>query len=195
MTNHGYTAYLLRNLMEGRQLASLFTDPQNPDNFCVGYVEAVNARQVALRSISPQGKFDGFMVKRIADVFQVLSGEEFEQRLLWLLSLNGETDQPLLNEHVEGDLFKAALQAAHERGMAVSLWRGMEEEGLTGTIAAVDDLRLTLNRMDFWGRDAGEQVVALKDISLLEIDTPEERMYQLMNRHEPPQGSRNPEGY
>ena len=67
-------------------LASVYTDPDDPEGFSAGFVEAVDGQHVLMCDLSPWGQIDGWRVRRNQDVIQVLAGEEYEQRLAMLLA-------------------------------------------------------------------------------------------------------------
>ena len=85
MTN-GYMVYLLRILAAQGALASVYTDPDDPEGFSAGFVEAVDGQHVLMCDLSPWGQIDGWRVRRNQDVIQVLAGEEYEQRLAMLMA-------------------------------------------------------------------------------------------------------------
>ena len=78
--------YLLRILAAQGALASVYTDPEDPEGFSAGFVEAVDGQHVLMCDLSPWGQIDGWRVRRNQDVIQVLAGEEYEQRLAMLLA-------------------------------------------------------------------------------------------------------------
>ena len=53
---------------------------------------------------------------------------------------------------------------------------------ITGRVTDLNDLRVTLRLMDFFGRPAEEETIPLRDVEVLSIDTEEERMYELLER-------------
>ena len=87
---NGYMVYLLRILAAQGALASIYTDPNDPDGFCAGFVEAVDQQHVLMCDLTPWGQIDGWRVRRNSDVIQVLSGEEYEQRLGMLMAHHRE---------------------------------------------------------------------------------------------------------
>ena len=80
MTN-GYMVYLLRILAAQGALASVYTDPEDPEGFSAGFVEAVDGQHVLMCDLSPWGQIDGWRVRRNQDVIQVLAGEEYASLL------------------------------------------------------------------------------------------------------------------
>ena len=57
--NAGYIGYQLRAMMNDRVISSLFSDPENPDDFIAGYLRMVNTRQTLVEAVSPYGRYDG----------------------------------------------------------------------------------------------------------------------------------------
>ena len=177
-----FTVYQLRLAMEHQMIASLYTDMNDPDAFCTGYVEQVNARHVLLAALTPWGMRDGWLLWRTADVQQVFCGDEFETRLELLTQLRRQTHLPFASgpeNPMETDLLQWLLNQAMATEQTVSLVG--PEDTYTGKIAAVDDLRVAIKALDFFGRPMLQPVVLpLRDIQSATVDTEEERMYDLL---------------
>lgn len=182
--NNGYMVYLLRILAAQGALASVYTDPNDPEGFSPGFVEAVDAAHVLLCELTPWGQIEGWRVRRNQDVLQVLSGEEYEQRLALLMAYHKQhhrfffTDAPA----EDTDLLLSVLLACRERGQIVSVIIG--NEMITGRVLEANGLRAKFRLLDFFGREAEEETVTLREIEILEIDTPEERMYAVLEELE-----------
>ncbi len=182
--NNGYMVYLLRILAAQGALASVYTDPNDPEGFSAGFVEAVDAAHVLLCELTPWGQIEGWRVRRNQDVLQVLSGEEYEQRLAMLMAYHKQhhrlffTDAPA----EDTDLLLSVLLACRERGQIVSVIIG--NEMITGRVLEANGLRAKFRLLDFFGREAEEETVTLREIEILEIDTPEERMYAVLEELE-----------
>ena len=182
--NNGYMVYLLRILAVQGALASVYTDPEDPEGFSAGFVEAVDGQHVLMCDLTPWGQIDGWRVRRNADVLQVLSGEEYEQRLAMLMAYHGQrhrfffTDAPA----EDTDLLLSVLLECRERGQIVSVIMG--NEMITGRVLEANGLRAKLRLLDFFGREAEEETVTLREIEILEIDTQEEKMYAVLEELE-----------
>ena len=167
MTN-GYMVYLLRILAAQGALASVYTDPDDPEGFSAGFVEAVDGQHVLMCDLSPWGQIDGWRVRRNQDVIQVLAGEEYEQRLAMLLAYHKQHHRCFFTEAPaeDTDLLLSVLIACKERGEIVSVIMG--DDMITGRV------------LDFFGREAEEETVTLREIEILEIATQEEQMYAVL---------------
>ena len=182
--NNGYMVYLLRILAVQGALASVYTDPEDPEGFSAGFVEAVDGQHVLMCDLTPWGQIDGWRVRRNADVLQVLSGEEYEQRLAMLMAYHKQhhrfffTDAPA----EDTDLLLSVLLECRERGLIVSVIMG--NEMITGRVLEANGLRAKLRLLDFFGREAEEETVTLREIEILEVGTQEEQMYAVLEELE-----------
>ena len=182
--NNGYMVYLLRILAVQGALASVYTDPEDPEGFAAGFIEAVDGQHVLMCDLTPWGQIDGWRVRRNADVLQVLYGEEYEQRLAMLMAYHKQhhrfffTDAPA----EDTDLLLSVLLECRERGLIVSVIMG--NEMITGRVLEANGLRLKLRLLDFFGREAEEETVTLREIEILEVGTQEEQMYAVLEELE-----------
>ena len=184
MATNGYMVYLLRILAAQGALASIYTDPNDPDGFCAGFVEAVDANHVLMCDLTPWGQIDGWRVRRNSDVIQVLSGEEYEQRLAMLLSYHKQHHRPFFTDYAaeDTDLLRSVLLECKARREIISIIIG--NEMITGRVLEANGLRVKIRLLDFFGREAEEETVTLREIEILEIDTQEEKMYGILETME-----------
>ena len=184
MATNGYMVYLLRILAAQGALASIYTDPNDPDGFCAGFVEAVDANHVLMCDLTPWGQIDGWRVRRNSDVIQVLSGEEYEQRLAMLMAHHKERHRPFFTDYPaeDTDLLLSVLLECREREEIVSVIIG--NEMITGRVVEANGLRVKIRLLDFFGRKAEEETITLREIEILEIDTQEEKMYAVLEEME-----------
>lgn len=182
--SNGYMLYLLRILAAQGALASIYTDPNDPDGFSAGFVEAVDSQHVLMCDLTPWGQIDGWRVRRNSDVIQVLSGEEYEQRLAMLLTYHKQYHRSFFTDYPaeDTDLLLSVLLACKERNEIVSVIIG--NEMATGRVVEANGLRMKLRLLDFFGRPAEEEVITLREIEVLEIGTQEEQMYAVLEEME-----------
>ena len=72
----------------------------------------------------------------------------------------------------------------------------LSAEFLIGRVVEANGLRVKIRLFDFFGREAEEETVTLREIEILEIDTQEEKMYAILEEMEkqrmqllPPEGA------
>lgn len=176
-----YSYYQLRIACQQHMMASLYTEPDDPDAFNAGYVEAVTPRHVLLWAVTPWGQFDGWCLRRTEDVLQVFMGDDFEIRLQMLLQMEDAQYAPLLTPapQAEEDLLQRVLQLAAAEQRIVSVVTG--EDTYTGWVRHLDDLRASIEVLDFFGAPDGERQFPLREMQVVTVDTQEERMYKRLN--------------
>ena len=181
---NGYMIYLLRILAAQGALASIYTDPNDPDGFSAGFVEAVDSKHVLMCDLTPWGQIDGWRLRRNSDVIQVLSGEEYEQRLAMLLTHHKQRHKPFFTDYPaeDTDLLLSVLIECRNREEIVSIIIG--NEMITGRVVEANGLRVKIRLFDFFGRKAEEETITLREIEILEIDTQEEKMYAVLEEME-----------
>ena len=140
----------------------------------------MDGQHVLMCDLSPWGQIDGWRVRRNQDVIQVLAGEEYEQRLAMLLAYHKQHHRCFFTEAPteDTDLLLSVLLACKERGEIVSIIMG--DDMITGRVLEANGLRLKLRLLDFFGREAEEETVTLREIEILEIATQEEQMYAVL---------------
>ena len=182
--NNGYMVYLLRILAAQGALASLYTDPNDPEGFSAGFVEAVDGAHVLSCDLTPWGQIDGWRVRRNSDVLQVLAGEEYEQRLGMLMAHHKQRHRPFFTDYPaeDTDLLLSVLLECKNRNEIVSVIIG--NEMITGRVTEANGLRVKIRLFDFFGREAEIETVTLREIEILEIDTQEEKMYGILEEME-----------
>ena len=181
-----YWIMLLRTFAGSDEVLSIYTQPDNPDSFYAGQLCRVTPRHFALRMVDVDGAFDGWLVGRNEDVAYVLGGEDYEQRLKWLIQLNGAPmpEYPISDEY--SDLFCGCAHAAQAEGQVITIWLDENEEPISGLVEAVNDIDLTMDVFDFFGRSTGSDTFPLRDILCMSMGAREDLAFMRMHQaHEP----------
>lgn len=179
--NTGYIVYQLKALMHEGVVSSLFTDPENPDDFIAGYLRMVNSRQSIVQALSPYGQYDGWFALRNSCVNEALYDAVYADRLETLLKLNHASDVVMPMPGQEDDYMRHMLSWAMEHHRVVTVWT--REDAFTGFVTELDDLRLTIGVLDFMGQNPLATQFALRDLELMSSGSEEERMYEKLNEH------------
>lgn len=178
-SNDGFSVYQLRLFKELNVLVSLFIDPQNPDDFVAGFVEAVNQRQVMIRSISPFGRYDGFIAVRLCDVDLIMGEDDYSTRLSRLLDARGERPDDQIDVEEGEDLIHALCRKAAAENAVATLWLSDDSEHV-GRVLHLDDMRVTIGELDYFGRNPRPLTLTLRELSMASIGAEDDRMYQLL---------------
>ena len=183
--NDGFFHYQLSLYQKMNVLASLFVDPENPDDFIAGYVACINPRQVVLNTVSPVGHYDGMMGVRLTEIDTVLGEDEYSERLRRLLILRGEEPRESLAIEPDEDLFHAMCRKVMEENRVITLWSGENET--MGRVKALDDMRVTIGALDFFGQNPSDITMALRDIDLASFGSEDDEMFELLSENRLPE--------
>ena len=178
--NDGFSMYQLRVFKEMGVLTSLFIDPRNPDDFIAGFVEAVSQRQVMIRSVSPFGRFDGFIVTRLSDIDLILGEDDYAVRLARLLRARGETPADEMSVSEGEDLVHALCRQAMAENSVVTLWLNDEIEHV-GRVIELNDMRVTIGELDYFGRDPKPATFTLREVEMASLGSEDDKLYQILN--------------
>lgn len=181
----GYIAYQLKELMRDRSIASLFTDPSNPDDFIAGFVQAVGGRTTLVNAITPYGMMDGYFGIRLPAILEVQYDSVYAERLALLMQMNSQAASPLPIREEE-DALVYLLGISQLRGAAVTIWTA--SESYAGFATQVNDLYVKMEPVDFMGRRCPEMTFRLTDIEMVSLGSEEERMYERLEKYHQERG-------
>ena len=177
-----FAVYQMRIAHEHNMIASLYTDLNDPDAFCSGYIECVTSKHVLFAALTPWGYRDGWLLWRVGDVQQVFTGDEYEARLEILVNLREVKHTPLFSEAVppNADLLRMFLRRALNENLTISILTA--DETYTGKPRALDDLRVSIDAYDFFGvKEAEMTQIPLRDIEQVMLGTEEEKMFDMLH--------------
>lgn len=174
----GYMGYQLKELMRDDVIGSIFTDPNNPDDFIAGFVEQVGARSALVASVTPYGKMDGYFGVRLAAVLEVQYDSVYAERLDLLMKMDGQKRARMEIGEDEDALVFLLTYSARE-GRAVTVWTATES--YAGFTTKANDLFVEIEPVDFMGRRCPEMTFRLTDIEMASVGSEEELMYERLD--------------
>ena len=177
--NEGFNLVQLRVYQELHALTSLFIDPDNPDDFVAGYIECMNSKHLVLRSVSPFGRYDGFILVRLADVSMAIGEDDYAERLRRLLYFRGEEPREAFDVTPEEDYVHAFCRNAQRDNRVVTLWTADAE--YIGRVERLDDMRVALRRYDFFAETATTEIIPLRSVEEASYGSEDDRLYEVLS--------------
>lgn len=175
----------LKKAIKDCSVVSVFSNRCAPDKCSVGLIERVTDKQVLIKHITEYGMYDGYIIRRLEDVFRVDISGQYEKRLYRLYKLHGQKHDNLLTNRIgkQYDLFREALIAAQREKYAVSINIDDtgEQDDITGWVRDISEEEASVSKITFDGDEDGESIFALSDIVKLNCDCEDERTYALLN--------------
>jgi len=174
--NEGFNGYQLKLNAAFGSLVSIYVDPDYPDDFIPGFVCALNSRQVLLGAVSTYGRYDGLLSVRLSSILMVLSEDDLALRLRRILQIDGFTPPDPIDVEPDEDLVHALCRAAHKRSQVITLLTPHGD--CAGFVTALDDMRATVQTLDYFGQPAEVASVRIRDVDMASLGAEEEQMLQ-----------------
>ena len=169
---------LLLKARESENPVAIYTNPDAPRSFLAGWVEAISGEHVVLRHLSPEGRYDGYVLKFVDSIFRVDTEGRYIERLSFLFNArNGQFPARLMGEHDENtNLIVEILLAAQREEHLVSVEVAADDVE-NGLVKSVEIDTMTLEVFDYYGAVDREATVHLEAISEVRVDS--ERLQSL----------------
>jgi hypothetical protein len=176
---------VLREARNSGALIGVFSDASDPGAFAAGFVEAVSKEHVVLRQLSPQGRYDGFHLIALQDIFRVDGAGRYLERLKFLSTAREERTARLFKSRLDEDanLVVEMLMAVQNSDLLVTV-SVLDGDDVSGAVKNIGNETATLTRLDHFGVSDYEAVVHLEAISSLLCDDEELQTLRLLRQHQ-----------
>ena len=180
---------VLQRARESQSLVAIYTNVDSPRAFLAGWVEAVTQEHVVMRHLSPEGRYDGYVLKYVDSIFRVDAEGRYIERLQFLYNArNQEFPARLINGDVADDasLIPEMLSAAQNEGMMVSIEVAADDME-NGVVRDVGFDTVLLEVYDYFGSIDREATIHLEAISEVRVDSERlQSLKMLSNWHQLP---------
>ena len=160
---------VLRHAQEAEKIVCLYTS-RDSENFAAGFVEAVSENHVILRSLTPHGRYDGWLLRVLENVCRIDSGGRYEEKLVSLFRARDQNHPAFLPSTDEAtDLGSEMLICAQRGDYAVRIDIGADDDN-EGFVKSVEATTITIERFDVNGHIDSESVIELEYIEKIAVD-------------------------
>lgn len=178
---------LLKHSIKEFNMVSVYSNRYQPEKCSVGFVEAVTNEHFFIKHVSPVGTDDGYIVRRMSDVFRVDFGGEYEKRLNLLYTLQNQQHQNFFDRKPakSSNLFRESLIVAKKKNLIVSVCIDETEnqENVVGFVKDINSEGATISRISLNGLDDGESTLILDDVIKIDCDSLDERTLKILYSH------------
>ncbi|RYX82058.1 hypothetical protein EON83_21350 [bacterium] len=151
--------------------------------FSAGWVEAVSSEGVVLRSLTPNGRPDGWLWRPYDQIARLDMGGLYEERLAFLAQMREarwkEGFLPAITP--EADLVWELFVASQKHDLAVHIDIGSDEP-IQGFVQDVTAEWVTLDKIAFSGRFDGQATISTEDIEKILIEEQDLQDLQMLAR-------------
>ena len=168
---------LLKQLLSQKQYACFYTNRDKTTSFIFGRVLGVNDKHVAIYMLSPDGEYDGLLIKCTSSIYRVDWDDLYTQEMKDKI----KPDQlPSRELELQDDAFmKSLLSFAKQSDELVSielLDSGYED--VVGFVEQVNDETCVVQQVNSDGKTDGFSLLFMDDISQIECESQDEIQLQ-----------------
>ncbi len=166
-----------------KKLISVYTDISNSNNFAVGYLVALSSSHILLAHISPGGKYDGYIIKKLEDIYLVEVETQYLKCIekLYFLQNQSHFDINYLQEMVTEDIVETLLDFAMQRKLVVTIQLvNSGYDDLRGLIQSMDEEKIAFRELNEFGEEAGIAYFNIQDVTFIACDTEDEHKIRLL---------------
>ena len=174
---------ILQKSRENESPVALYSNVENPRAFLAGWVEAVSNDHVVLRHLSPEGRYDGYVLKYLDSIFRVDTEGRYLERLSFLFGARKQEFARRLMPDLDADanLIPEILSAAQNADMMVTIEIAAEDIE-NGSIKDIGFDTVSLDVFDHYGVIDREATIHLEAISEVRVDSERLQSLKLLSR-------------
>lgn len=159
-----------------KMAASFYSNENDPDAHLTGYIEAYNETELLIAHISYYGMYDGYILKRIDDIYRIDFGGKYEEKIKKLYKLKNQRhrDLNISDEYI----LEPLLEFAKKNELVVSF----ELDGyvISGFVEELREGCVRVRKVDEYGEPGGESVLEIDAVLTIAVDTDDEQNIKLL---------------
>lgn len=168
---------LLNQLLAQKQYACFYTNKEKTSSFIFGRVLGVNDKHIAIYMLSPEGQYDGLLIKRTSSIYRVDWDDQYTQEMIEKIKPDQLPSREL--ELRDDALMKSLLSFAKNSKEIVSielLDSGYDD--IVGFVEQASDETCVVQQINRDGKADGYSLLFMDDISQIECESQDEIQLQ-----------------
>lgn len=161
-------------------VVGVYTDPLNTDKFSAGFLSDFNSEYILIESLTPLGKYDGYLLRNMSSVYRIDTEGTYETQLGFLAKHNKILHTKVSADSSGGirdDFFKFAW--TNSKIISIELHDSGYSD-IIGYIAEYDKKNCYIKRINHTGGFDGYSFIYLDDITKISCDGEEERKLDIL---------------
>lgn len=147
----------------------------NSQELC-GYIAHYNEKEILINHITPQGLYDGYIIRRISDIVEIDYDGKYDRKIEKLYKIRNQAHKTV--DFKNDDIIYTMLDFAKENGYIVSL--DFEDTCASGLLVNYKDNIVTINAVDRYGEKDGVNVIDINNVIAIFIDTDNEQKLRIL---------------
>lgn len=168
----------LKEAQELKRTIEIYTDRDNMESFCFGFINSIDEEYVYINDITQDGEEDGMTVRRLSDIYRVEYGGYYEIRLEKLYRIKKQSHE----EFPSYDSFDKFLKAMKLSKSIVTISIGTYDNNIeaSGIIENIDGEKIYLLELSGIAHRRSIIVLDKKDIYSISYGSKTEKNIQLL---------------
>lgn len=152
----------LEEFVDNGELIGIYSDPDDPEHYDLGFIAAMDEDDIVLAAIDNDGRYDGYVLIHIQDIFQIEYETSYIEKITKLHSMRKRKHKSV----VFGDDFVLSiLKLAKEDHLIVSITIENSDDTNEGFVVELDESNLKLCIIDTIGKADGTMYIDVASIT------------------------------
>lgn len=166
---------MIKHCYEKKKIASFYYDAADTNAHLTGYIDQFNETELLIAHISEHGYYDGFILKKVEDLYRIDCGGEYEQKIENLYYSKKQTHRVIQKNYRDGkkSILYNIFDYAKNNELVVSL--EFEDNCLSGLIDRYDNGLIYLSILNDYGILNGRAVINIDEVLTVSVDTDDEQ--------------------
>lgn len=169
---------VLQECVKNQAVASLYFDRNEPFSHLTGRVLQANENELLVAHISAHGCYDGFILKRVDDLYRIDTDGKYEQKIEQLYSKKRQSHPSICFNVPNRSLYELLVEYAKQENLIVSV--EFDDACLSGFVASVTPEAMELRIVDEYGAACGMAYFYISEVSTISVDTDDEQDIRLL---------------
>ncbi|HBT65112.1 MAG TPA: hypothetical protein DEB10_10685 [Ruminococcaceae bacterium] len=162
------------------EIVLVYTNSEQTQSFSAGIVSEIFDNEVIISHYLPNGKYDGYVVKQIVDIYKIETNSKYVKKIKILSEINNTKHDKLCRVKENG--FLTLLTYAYETKKVVTIELiDSDNNDAVGFVEQINDKCCTISMLDDYGENDGVSIFNIDDISHLSCDGDDEFVLKQLN--------------
>lgn len=140
---------VIEELFKNKEYVSLYTNYEESSKFCYGKIIDFDNNNFVFLMISPDGNYDGLLVKQISDVIRINKSDKYNARMQQLTNFN-DINNCLSDYEKSDNVLQSVLLMSKNNNKIVSIeLNNSGFDDIVGIVANITDSVCEIRQIDF----------------------------------------------
>ncbi len=167
----------LEGFLDKKELIGIYWDSDDPDRFDLGFIAAMDEDDLVLAAISTDGRYDGYQLIHIQDIFQIEYQSKYIEKITKLHGMRKRKHKPV---EFGDDFVLSLLKFAKENDLIVNIRVEDCDDSNDGFVLEADEENLKLCIVTSVGKADGMMDIDIASITDICCDSKWEQEIKLV---------------